>query len=121
VNHPEETWRVTAKSDDNDKETCGRAIEALGRIAPADKDVLPSLVKALNKEDSSSREYAAEAVGRAGPAGKEAVPALLRCLEARNNELGVKAAEALANIGAEAALPRLVERMKTASNNFYIR
>ena len=77
------------------------AAEALGKIGPQTKEVVPALIQAL-KDDFGPRSSAATALGEIGPDAKEAVPALAEALKDENYYVRENAAEALEKINIEA-------------------
>ncbi|MGH7174656.1 MAG: HEAT repeat domain-containing protein [Gemmataceae bacterium] len=90
-------------------------IEALMRIAPRRKEVVPGL-RAILREPSSNpcRIHAVVALGKLGSDAKEAVPDLIKMLAEAPGKAGpirFHAATALGQIGAEAkeAVPALVK------------
>jgi HEAT repeat protein len=106
---------------EEDKETCRRAVYALGQIGPQAKDAVPSLIQALQSPPIEVKEFTADALGRIGPDASQAVDAILGEMvisrELANYDLVYRllgkfrryAAKALGRIGpeAEVAVPVL--------------
>ncbi len=82
---------------------------------------LPLLIELLGDPDPRYRQEAAYSLGRLGPKGHKAVPALIRRVE-QDEEFGVRqiAMAALALIGreAKAAIPCLIQILKTGDKAF---
>ena len=91
-----------------------KAAEALGKISPVTKEVVPVLIGALKDKEYIVRGKAALALGRIGPAAKEAAPVLIRALERGEDTFLVEAAYALGNIGpvTKDVVPALIKRLK---------
>jgi hypothetical protein len=53
---------------------------ALGKIKPADKDVIAKCIELAQSDDATNQQYAVAALGDMGPAAKEAVPVVQNIL-----------------------------------------
>jgi HEAT repeat protein len=75
------------------------AVRSLARFGPAAKDVLPSLVRVVQQDQSAIvRASAADALGAIGPDARDAVPALIGVLPKATPAECERATEALAKI-----------------------
>ncbi|MCA9268625.1 MAG: HEAT repeat domain-containing protein, partial [Planctomycetales bacterium] len=78
-----------------------QAAIALGRLGPAARVALPTLVRLLNGPDDASAWNAAKAMAHMGPAAKEAAPALVQLLRDQQRAMTLRqmSLEALSQIG----------------------
>ncbi len=95
-----------------------RAVLALAEAGSRSTAAIQALAEALGDADGRVRFMAAAALGRIGPAADAAVPALLAALD--DEAAGNEAAESLVRIGT-AAVPALLEMMKTGDERVRVR
>ena len=81
-----------------DEDVRKAAAEALGKIGPDAKAIIPALIKLLRDDDWGIRWTAARALGNIGPNAKTAIPALTEFLEDKDGFIRTAAAEALEKI-----------------------
>jgi HEAT repeat protein len=98
----------------------GSAAEALGKIAPANPEVLSTLNKALEDRSWRVRRRAADALAKVGTGAKDAVPNLLKALDNQNYTLRSSAAKTLGLLGPEAitAVSDLQKALQENDNPF---
>ncbi len=88
------------------------AADALGKVGPAAKEVVPALIAALKDKDKEVRMSATFALIEIGGA---AVPALIAALKDENREMRWRAANALGQIGF--AAPDAVRALEAAARD----
>jgi HEAT repeat protein len=96
------------------------ALRALGKIAPADGDVVTDLSVLLRDADRWVRADAARALGDAGPAAKAAVPRLKKLLDDEDGRVRAWAAYALVRITADEKtyLPPLLKGLREQDDHW---
>jgi HEAT repeat protein len=102
-----------------------RAAYAIGRIGPAAKAAVPTLVELLEDRHGEVRWYALYALGRVGPASAEAVPTIIKSMQDKNNDKDFRhnGALALGHIGpqAKAGEPLLLAVLKSGDPTYRVR
>ncbi len=88
-----------------------KALYGLGMVGPVAKEVVPTLIEAMQAPNSDVRLAAAYAIGECGPEAKAAIPVLIDALDDADRRVGDDAADALAAMEAELEpfIPQLIE------------
>lgn len=110
---------LTAFFKHSKKDIRWEAANALGKIGPATKEVVTSLIETLQDEDEYVRFYAACALGNIGPAATEAVPALIKLVQDESQLVRVGGDLVLKKLGpaVKEVIPALIKELKGEDMN----
>lgn len=98
------------QAEQNDMGVRWNAARTLGKIGPAAKSAIPTLIAVLKDSEVLLREHAAEALGDIGPDSAEAVPHLIPLLKDEDSRVRRDVVRALGMIGpaAKSASPAIL-------------